>query len=144
MRPRATITPTGLTCAVRDTAWTRPIGTTSSDHLGDVTERLVLCAHTHIARVVRIGEQMIANPGSAGCPAYLDDRYSPPFIAQTGMGDARYAVFEQHGDDWITSLRTVPYDASGHDRPDPRPGCRKLGRGGGNRLDHSAGLIATR
>jgi predicted phosphodiesterase len=90
--------------------------TADRDHvvglLGDVSERLVLCAHTHIPRVVRIGGQMIANPGSAGCPAYLDDRFSPPFIAQTGMGDARYAVFEQHGDDWITSLRTVPYDAS--------------------------------
>lgn len=80
--------------------------------LGDVPERLVLCAHTHIPRVVRIGDRLIANPGSAGCPAYLDDRFDPPFIAETGMGDARYAVFEKRGDDWITSLRAVPYDAS--------------------------------
>jgi len=77
-----------------------------------VTERLVLCAHTHVPRAVRIGDQMIANPGSVGCPAYLDDRFSPAFISETGMRDARYAVFEQLGDDWIASLRSVPYDAS--------------------------------
>jgi predicted phosphodiesterase len=80
--------------------------------LGDVSERLVLCAHTHVPRAVRIGGQLIVNPGSVGCPAYLDDRFSPPFVAETGMGDARYAVFERLGDDWIVSLRTVPYDAS--------------------------------
>jgi predicted phosphodiesterase len=79
--------------------------------LGEVSEALVLCAHTHIPRAVRIGGQLIVNPGSVGCPAYLDDRFTTPFIAETGMGDARYAVFERLGNDWVTSLRSVPYDA---------------------------------
>jgi predicted phosphodiesterase len=81
-------------------------------HLGGVTEGLVLCAHTHVPRMVRLGSQTILNPGSVGCPAYLDDREVDPFIAETGSGDARYAVIEQVGDDWRTSLRTVPYDPS--------------------------------
>lgn len=78
--------------------------------LGDVTEGLILCAHTHVPRMVRIGGQTILNPGSVGCPAYLDDREVDPFIAETGAGDARYAVVERVGDSWRTSLRTVPYD----------------------------------
>ncbi|MGI1663062.1 metallophosphoesterase family protein [Palleronia sp. KMU-117] len=80
--------------------------------LGDVAEGLILCAHTHVPRMVRIGDQTILNPGSVGCPAYLDDREVDPFIAETGAGDARYAVVERVGDTWRTSLRTVPYDPS--------------------------------
>jgi predicted phosphodiesterase len=80
--------------------------------LGDVTEGLVLCAHTHVPRMVRLGRQTILNPGSVGCPAYLDDREVEPFIAETGAGDARYAVVERVGDAWRTSLRAVPYDPS--------------------------------
>ena len=81
-------------------------------HLGGVTEALVLCAHTHVPRMVRLGGQTILNPGSVGCPAYLDDREVDPFIAETGAGDARYAVVERVDGDWRTGLRTVPYDPS--------------------------------
>jgi predicted phosphodiesterase len=80
--------------------------------LGDVTEALILCAHTHVPRMVRLAGQTILNPGSVGCPAYLDDREVDPFIAETGAGDARYAVIERVGKEWRTSLRTVPYDPS--------------------------------
>ena len=81
-------------------------------HLGGVTETLILCAHTHVPRMVRLGAQTILNPGSVGCPAYLDDREVDPFIAETGAGDARYAVVERVDGDWRTGLRTVPYDPS--------------------------------
>jgi diadenosine tetraphosphatase ApaH/serine/threonine PP2A family protein phosphatase len=62
--------------------------------------------------VVRLGGQLIVNPGSIGCPAYLDDREVDPFVAETGSGDARYAIFEKVGEDWIPSLVHVPYDAT--------------------------------
>lgn len=79
-------------------------------HLSGVSEPLVLCGHTHVPRVVRVGGQVIANPGSVGCPAYLDDRGTPPFIGETGAPDARYAVFERVDGQWRTELCTVPYD----------------------------------
>lgn len=74
---------------------------------------VMLCGHTHSARIVRLpGGQMIVNPGSVGCPAYLDTRNEPAFVHQTGSPDARYAVLEKVGDSWAADLCAVPYDAS--------------------------------
>ena len=55
---------------------------------------------------------MIVNPGSVGCPAYLDTRMTPNFIHQTGAPDARYAIVEERGGQWSADLIAVPYDAS--------------------------------
>lgn len=79
-------------------------------HLDGITAALTLCAHTHVPRVVRVGNQIVANPGSVGCPAYLDDRNDPPFIGETGAPDARYGIFERVDGHWHTDLCTVPYD----------------------------------
>jgi len=79
-------------------------------YLDGVAAPLALCGHTHIPRVVRVGEQIVANPGSVGCPAYLDDREDPPFIGETGAPDARYGIFEEVDGAWRVDLCTVPYD----------------------------------
>ena len=74
---------------------------------------VMLCGHTHIPRVVRIGEgTLVVNPGSVGCPAYLDTRMSPHFVHQTGAPDARYAIVEKREGQWAADLIAVPYDAS--------------------------------
>lgn len=72
---------------------------------------LMLCGHTHTPRVLRLPDgRMIVNPGSVGCPAYLDSRVDPPFIHQTGAPDARYAIVRKTGEHWSADLIAVRYD----------------------------------
>ena len=80
---------------------------------GDVSAPIMLCGHTHTPRVVRLHDgRMIVNPGSVGCPAYLDSRMTPHFIHQTGAPDARYAIVEHRDGRWTADLIAVPYDPS--------------------------------
>ena len=82
-------------------------------HSADADAELILCGHTHVPRVVRLPDgPTIANPGSVGCPAYLDTRTSPHFIHQMGSPDARYAIVEAQEDSFQVDLISVPYDAS--------------------------------
>jgi putative phosphoesterase len=75
-----------------------------------ITQSLILCAHTHIPRAVRLRDgRMIVNPGSVGCPAYRD--VAPfPHLMETGTPDASYAILELRGQHWQVTLRQVPYD----------------------------------
>lgn len=85
---------------------------------------VMLCGHSHIPRVVRVGEMLIVNPGSVGLPAYAHDR-PEPHLVETGSPDARYAVLERAERGWKAQLVAVPYDhvaaaerARTSDRPD--------------------------
>lgn len=92
--------PAGATMAGRETI---------REALGDVGEPLVLCAHTHIPRAVRLPDgPLIVNPGSVGCPGYDDDN-PVPHIMQTGTPDASYAILEKDGRGWSVTFRQVPY-----------------------------------
>jgi diadenosine tetraphosphatase ApaH/serine/threonine PP2A family protein phosphatase len=76
----------------------------------DITQRLILCGHTHIARAVRLGDgRLVVNPGSVGSPGYRDTH---PFahVIEAGTPDARYAILESKGDLWQVTFRHVPYD----------------------------------
>ena len=74
---------------------------------------VILCGHTHTPRIVRLSDgRMIVNPGSVGCPAYVDTRKTPHFIHQTGAPDARYAILENVMGRWQADLISVPYDAN--------------------------------
>lgn len=78
---------------------------------GGLAFPLILCGHTHAPRVVRLPDgRLIVNPGSVGCPAYLDARGDVPFIQQTGAPDARYAVIEEQDGNWHVDLCCIPYD----------------------------------
>ena len=71
---------------------------------------LVLCGHTHVPRVVQVGDVLIVNPGSIGMPAYTDDGVVPHAI-ETGAPHARYAVVTRRPDKtWSVELRAVVYD----------------------------------
>ena len=84
-----------------------------ADRLGDATQPVICCGHTHTPRVVRLpGGPTIVNPGAVGMPAYLDERTEPPFIHQTGSPDARYAILRKSGTASQTELVAVSYDAS--------------------------------
>ncbi|HEY4086046.1 MAG TPA: metallophosphoesterase family protein [Bryobacteraceae bacterium] len=75
------------------------------ERLGSVSQRLLICGHTHIPRVVESRGRMIVNPGSVGLPAYSDD--SPVrHLMETGSSMARYAIVERKG----VELVSIPYD----------------------------------
>jgi predicted phosphodiesterase len=75
-----------------------------------ITQSLILCAHSHIARSVRLRDgRMIVNPGSVGGPGYRD--VAPhPHALEVGTPDACYAIIEARGDRWDVTFRQVPYD----------------------------------
>ncbi|WP_398478370.1 metallophosphoesterase family protein [Tardiphaga sp.] len=75
-----------------------------------IPQSLILCAHTHIARSVRLRDgRMIVNPGSVGGPGYRD--ITPfPHVLEVGTPDACYAIIEKRGDRWDVTFRQVPYD----------------------------------
>jgi diadenosine tetraphosphatase ApaH/serine/threonine PP2A family protein phosphatase len=75
-----------------------------------ISQSLILCAHTHIARAVRLGDgRMVVNPGSVGVPGFS---YNVPYphLIEAGTPDARYAILELVGSAWRVSFRHVPYD----------------------------------
>ncbi len=77
--------------------------------LGSLTASLVLCGHTHVQRLVQIGGTLIVNPGSVGCPAYVDD--SPPaHVCETGSPHARYAILDDQSGAWSVEHRAIAYD----------------------------------
>ena len=75
-----------------------------------VEQSLVLCAHTHVPRVVRLRDgRLVVNPGSVGLPAY--DGHKPAYHrVQVGTPDACYAVLERGPVGWSATFRFVPYD----------------------------------
>ena len=75
-----------------------------------ITQPLILCAHTHVARAVRLRDgRLIVNPGSVGSPGYRDT-HPFPHVIEAGTPDARYAILELADGNWRVTFRHVPYD----------------------------------
>jgi diadenosine tetraphosphatase ApaH/serine/threonine PP2A family protein phosphatase len=75
-----------------------------------ITQRLILCGHSHIARMVKLRDgRMIVNPGSVGSPGYRDI-HPFPHVMEAGTPDARYAILELIDGSWRATFRQVPYD----------------------------------
>lgn len=75
-----------------------------------VSQKLILCAHTHLARAMRIGDgRLIVNPGSVGIPGFRDS-HPYPHRVEAGSPEARYAILDGDGDDWRVSFRLIPYN----------------------------------
>ncbi len=75
-----------------------------------IGQRLILCAHSHIARAVRLSDgRLIVNPGSVGSPGYRDV-HPFPHVMEAGTPDARYAILESEADRWRVTFRNIPYD----------------------------------
>jgi predicted phosphodiesterase len=79
--------------------------------LGTVGDSLVLCGHTHRARVVTCGGTLIVNPGSVGLQAY-DDAHPHPHVVEMGSPHARWALVELRDGYWQAQLRATAYDWS--------------------------------
>lgn len=106
----------GCRPAIRDEAAARA---------GPTSASLVLCGHTHIPRVMHLGDgRLIVNPGSVGLQAFNDDT---PFahIMAAGSPHARYALVERTNGGWHVEMMAIEYDwdaaadlAVQHRRPD--------------------------
>ena len=78
--------------------------------LGGAVQPVIVCGHTHIPRLVRLGNgQMIVNPGSVGVAAYSDD-VPVPHTMENYSPDASYAILEKTETGWDVTFRKVPYD----------------------------------
>lgn len=79
---------------------------------GDLDYPVILCGHTHIPRSVRLRDgRIIVNPGSVGCPGYVNDD-PVPHVVQAGTPDASYAILEKGAGGWSVTFRLVPYDTA--------------------------------
>lgn len=75
--------------------------------LEGTAERVVVCGHTHIPRVVTLpGGRVVVNPGSVGLPAYHADDHD----MECGSPHARYAIVEKHGDAIMVEQLALEYD----------------------------------
>ena len=75
-----------------------------------ITQPLMLCGHTHIARTVQLSDgRLIVNPGSVGCPGWKD---GTPFDHHVEVGHplASYAVLEETARGWQVYFRQIRYD----------------------------------
>lgn len=75
-----------------------------------ISQPLILCGHTHVARAVRLRDgRMVVNPGSVGSPGFS---YNVPYghRIEAGTPDARYAILELTPAGWSVTFRHVPYD----------------------------------
>jgi predicted phosphodiesterase len=80
------------------------------ERAGNADAAVLLCGHTHLQRIVTLGDgRMVVNPGSVGLPAYDDDR-PYPHIIESGSPHARYAIISDEGGDWSASLLAIEYD----------------------------------
>jgi putative phosphoesterase len=77
--------------------------------LGNSSVSVVLCAHSHIPRMVRNAGTAIVNPGSVGLPAYNDTHPSLHYM-ETGSPHARYAIVDQDAGIMKVDLIAVEYD----------------------------------
>lgn len=83
-----------------------------SSEASGINASLLLCGHTHLPRRLDLPDgRIILNPGSIGCPGYLDD-VPVHHVVQTGTSAACYAVVERVAGKWATAFRHVPYDPS--------------------------------
>jgi predicted phosphodiesterase len=74
--------------------------------LGEPAPGLLLCGHTHIATVRRIGATLLVNPGSTGMGVHPD----APARYQRGNAWARYALLRwSPAEGWRAQTRRVPY-----------------------------------
>ncbi|QDK81220.1 metallophosphoesterase family protein [Spirosoma sp. KCTC 42546] len=72
-------------------------------------QRLVLCGHSHLPRIVKAGQKVIVNPGSVGLQAYEDD--SPIYHKmESGSPFARYCIVTFEGDLKTIDLIAVDYN----------------------------------
>src|SRR5262245_19844331 len=73
---------------------------------------VLACGHSHQPRLVRgPGGLMVVNPGSVGCPAYVDPTPPTAHVSETGSPHARYALLTKEAREsrWHVDFVAVAY-----------------------------------
>lgn len=91
----------------------RPSGIDSIEvSAAGIDAEIILCAHTHIPRVVRLRDgRLVVNPGSVGLPGY-DGKLPVPYVVEVGTPHACYAILQHARGSWSAAIRYVPYDTT--------------------------------
>ena len=109
------------------------------ERAGAVPASLILCGHTHQARVLRLADKrIVVNPGSVGLQAYDDELPFMHYI-EAGTPHARYALIECDADTWKVQLRQVSYDHEAAAPPGRGERPRRLGRRTAYRMRRAGG-----
>lgn len=61
--------------------------------IGDISERIILCGHSHLPSVVETCGRIIINPGSVGCPAF-DDSYPEYHRVENASPRSNYCILK--------------------------------------------------
>ncbi|QUG84902.1 metallophosphoesterase family protein [Bacillus nitratireducens] len=80
------------------------------DQLQNIKQKIIVCGHTHIPRVVYLANgKIVINPGSVGLPAYKDEL---PVMhkMESGTPHAKYVVIEDILGEWVIEQISVPYN----------------------------------
>ncbi len=93
----------------------RPVGPKNMQHIEALAEGLdfpvLLCGHSHVARLVQLADgRLIVNPGSVGCPAFLDDRPGHGYKLENNHALASYATVRHGRNGFAVSFHKLAYD----------------------------------
>lgn len=76
--------------------------------LGPEPAMITFCGHSHVPRIVAVGDRLVINPGSVGLPAYDHDEPFP-HVMESGSPHARYVVITRASEGWALDQIFVPY-----------------------------------
>ena len=77
--------------------------------LSGIKQKVVICGHSHVPRIVEIDNKLIVNPGSVGLPAYDDDL--PIYHKMENYNPrANYAILNINGDSISVNRVSIDYD----------------------------------
>jgi putative phosphoesterase len=79
------------------------------DMLKDIRQKIVVCGHSHISRIIDTDHKTIINPGSVGCQAYDDDRPIPHKM-ENFSSHAKYSILTFAGKLTKVNIVSIPYD----------------------------------
>ena len=77
--------------------------------ISGIAEDMILCGHTHVPRIINVGNKTIVNPGSVGLPAY-DDDLPWPHKMESFSPHAKYAMLTYEGGPARITTVSLPYD----------------------------------
>lgn len=76
----------------------------------DISQKIVLCGHSHISGMFETDNKLVVNPGSVGLPAY-DDDFPIYHKMQNFNPRANYAVIKVLGDSVSVERISIEYDS---------------------------------
>ncbi len=79
------------------------------ENLKEVSQKIILCGHSHIPRFVQTPLRTIINPGSVGCPAFDDT--NPRFHKMENFNNnAQYCMLELQNSNIKAEQISLPYN----------------------------------